>query len=253
MQRKEITLNEDIDSIMSEGPGREESEREFAEGGFSVLVPARGGREADDLGMTSHRGALHPDEYVDSDVLRATIEDALGFTYEDVSSVYRQGPLAPEQRQLRDCIDSRLLALLRSGGNMTVLADVLTLSGSVVDRALARAKAAEVVLIVKNPAVRTRRVSFVTGELGAKPQRRRHKGCPSHMFPLDEVRTSYVNLTDDEYAQGYDENPGNPAYWQSRLGPWPSRGGYVAPEKPVQTFPADWPSDAEYAAWASKA
>lgn len=204
MQREEITLNEDIESIMSEGPhGPEPSEEEFAAGGFSVFTPARGGHDGVDRGgMTTHRGVLKGDEYIDQDVLREAAEAALGFTYEDVSSVYRQGPLAPEQRQLRDRIDARLLALSRSGGNMTALADSVGLSGSVIDRALNRARAVEVTPIVKNPAVTTPHVSFITGLPGASPKRRRHKGCPSHMFPMEGLRTSYINLTDAEYARG---------------------------------------------------
>lgn len=196
-------MNEDISDIMSEGPGGyEPSEQEFAEGGFTVLVPSRGGREADDLGMTSHRGPLVGDEYVDTNALRTAVEESLGFTYAEVSAVYRQGPLASEQRQLRDRIDSRLLALSRSGGSMRILADSLDLGEKTIDRALTRARAVEVTPIVKNPAVKTTLVSFMTGEPGARPRRRRHKGCPSHMLPETDRRTSYINLTDAEYARG---------------------------------------------------
>lgn len=235
MQREEITLHEP-------------SEQEFADGGFSVLVPARGGREAADLGMTAHRGTLVGDEYIDPFVLRAEVEQALGHSYEDVSSVYRQGPLAAEQRQLRDRIDSRLLALSRSGGSMTTLAKVLDMSEKTVDRALARARQVEVKPIVSKPAVRTRAVSFITGLEGAAPRRRRHAGCPDYMIPEEQYRYSTVNLTDEEYARGNETRLGNPAYWEHRLATSPIKNGVKpGPARPKQTFPADWPSDESYA------
>lgn len=195
-------MQEDIEALMSEAPGgvTTDVEREIAgREDFTFVDPSR---LSTDAGMTAHRGPLVGDEYIDVDVLRDAAEEALGFTYEDVSSVYRQGPLSPEQRQLRDRIDARMLALSRSGGNMTALADTLDLSGSVIDRALVRARAVEVTPIVRNPAVPGRYVSFITGEPGARPRRRRHKGCPSHMLPVEGLRTSYVNLTADEYARG---------------------------------------------------
>ena len=90
--------------------------------GWSV-VSIKGGDE--EGGVTSHRGVLHPDEYVDSDTLRVLVERELGFTYEQVRSVYRQGPLSADQRELRGHIDARLLALSRSGGHMAELGRAL--------------------------------------------------------------------------------------------------------------------------------
>lgn len=173
---------------------------DFAAGGWHVVEP---GREERSGGLVAHRGVTHPDEYVDIDVLRASIEEALGYSYADVSAVYaRGGRLTAEQRQLRERIDSRLLALSRSKGNMKVLADAFDLNEKTIDRALVRAKAVEVLPIVKNPAVRTRTVSFLTGEEGARPQRRRHRGCPSSMMPMPGYDVSYINLTNAEYARG---------------------------------------------------
>lgn len=100
-------------------------------------------------GMTSHRGVLHPAEYVDVLHLMELVEAELGFTYEEVYSVYRQGPLSADQRELRGRIDARLLALSRSGGNMNALGAVLGFQTPgdtmhrVVKGALARARAAE--------------------------------------------------------------------------------------------------------------
>jgi hypothetical protein len=76
-------------------------------------------------GMAGHGGILHPAEYVDPDALRVLVERELGFTYEQVRSVYRQGRLSADQRELRGSIDARLLALSRAGGNMTALGRAL--------------------------------------------------------------------------------------------------------------------------------
>jgi len=180
--------------------------------GFGIIDTSRGESSgltygAADMGMTAHRGVLQEGEYVDPALLREAAEEALGFTYDDVSSVYRQGRLGLEQRQLRERIDSRLLALSRSGGNMTLLATTLELGGSTIDRAIARAKQIEVAPIVKNPAVRTRLVCFKCGEDGATPRRRRHSKSP-------EAGT--VDLCDEDYAKGFEHQPGNPAYWAHR-------------------------------------
>ena len=166
--------------------------------------------------MTVHRGVLHPDVYIDVKTLRESVESALGHTYEDVSSAYTTGRPTVEQRQLRERIDSRLLALSRSGGNMALLARTMEMSEKTIDRALTRAREVEVAPIVVNPAVMTRHVSFITGEPGAKPRRRRHVGCPNHLRPSDDRRVSTINLSDDEYARGFETKPGNPAYWAFR-------------------------------------
>lgn len=107
-------------------------------------------------GVTSHRGVLHPDEYVDEDLLQQMIEDELGFTYEQIRSAYPDTPgsVSLPLRELRSQIDARLLALLRAGGNMLAFARALGWSVSVnsrtrrpdcrkMDRALARARKAE--------------------------------------------------------------------------------------------------------------
>jgi hypothetical protein len=220
--------------------------------GFGVVETSRGSGAtgstygAKDAGMTAHRGILHPDEYVDPDVLTDAVEAALGYSYEDVSSAYKNGRPTAEQRQLRDRIDSRVLALSRSGGNMALLARTLEVSEKTIDRALVRARENEVTPIVTAPAVTTRCVSFMTGEPGAKPRRRAHAGCPSHMLPDEAYRYSTINLSDEEYERGLRGRPGNPAYWEFRLGTSPLRGSYVAPRKTAQKFPAEYPSDESY-------
>ena len=194
------------DSRTDEGRTRKHRSRPLAESalqveqldGYSILDPSR----LHDAGMTAHRGDLDVDAYIDPAEIQAAVEESLGFTYEEVSSAYKQGPTSAAVRQLRDKIDSRLLALSRARGNMTVLANALGLSEKTVDRALARGRTVEIRPIVANPAVRRRVVSFMTGLPGAKPRRRRHVGCPSHMLPREEYRYSTINLSDAEYARG---------------------------------------------------
>ena len=72
-----------------------------------------------------HRGVLRPDEYVDEAALRGLVEQELGFTYEQVRSVYRQGRLSAEQRELRGQIDARVLALSCAGANIALLGRAL--------------------------------------------------------------------------------------------------------------------------------
>lgn len=120
-------------------------------GGFTFVFPSNGGAGTfGDAGMTSHRGVLHSDEYVDADALRSAVEDALGFTYDDVRAVYRRGRLTPAQAELRARIDARLLELARGGANMDLLARLLGFKApkgtwpTALKNAVRRARAAEV-------------------------------------------------------------------------------------------------------------
>ena len=90
----------------------------FAEGGYQL---ERG---------TAHRGILFEGEYVDRAALLEAVEYELGFTRAQVLSVYRQGKLSDDQSELRAAIDARMLALSRSGAEMTTLGRIL---GLVVD------------------------------------------------------------------------------------------------------------------------
>lgn len=106
-------------------------------GGWSVVSTRRGGS-----GLTAHRGVLHPDEYVDVPRLRALVEPRLGFTLDELGSVYRQGRKSAAQLELRGRIDARLLELREAGGNMELLARVMGVDRKVVGRAMARARLA---------------------------------------------------------------------------------------------------------------
>lgn len=94
----------------------------LAVSGFHVVAIKGGDQKG---GLTSHRGTLHPSEYVDGFELRVQVEAALGYTYEEVLSVYRKGPLSADQRELRGKLDARLLALSDAGGNMVELGKAL--------------------------------------------------------------------------------------------------------------------------------
>lgn len=120
-------------------------------GGWRIASIDGGDEEG---GITSHRGVLHPDEYVNKGVLRKAVEAELGFTYDEVHSVYRQGRLSTSQGELRAQIDARLLALSRAEGNVLALARVLSFrvrtnrpgggdDCPVFDSALARARSTE--------------------------------------------------------------------------------------------------------------
>src|SRR6185312_14820895 len=125
----------------TEGPG---DTPEALRNPFMHVVSAGG---ADGGGLTAHRGVLQDNEFVDATVLRKAVEEELGYTYEQIRSVYRQGRLTPEKRKLRGVIDARMLALRRSGANMTELGRAIGFpikpSGNcaVLDNAIARAKA----------------------------------------------------------------------------------------------------------------
>jgi len=169
-------------------------------GGYDVVAGKEEG------GLVAHRGVLQPDEYVDFFALRAEVEAELGFTYGDVAAAYALGRPSNEQRQLREKIDARLLALSRAGGNMEQLARVLDLSEKTVDRALRRARVTDVKPMVAHGVVKTARVCFKC-EAPAKARRRR--------FSKAE-RPGTIDLCDEHYAAGFDKHPGNRAYWAFR-------------------------------------
>lgn len=114
----------------------------MAAGGWSVIHAGSGN------GLVAHRGLLHPDEYVDAATLRSLVEARLGFTYEEVRSVYCQGPKSAAQMEQRSRIDARLLGVAEAGGNMTELGRALGFAikenGNcrTLGNALARARAA---------------------------------------------------------------------------------------------------------------
>lgn len=229
-------MHEDISEIMSEAPNGYVPSQGIPQG-FGVVDTLH---TAGDAGMVAHRGVLHPDEYVDSDVLLDAACEAVGFTHTEITTVYRQGLKSPEQRQLRERIDSRMLALRRAGGNMQQLADALGLNEKTLDRALKRARSREVVAVVLRPAVISRLVCFKCGDEGATIRKRRFSQSP-------DGEVGSVALCSACYTAGFDQRPGNPRYWAHRLATTPIRGSYTPPVKPTQVFPPEYPSDESYA------
>jgi hypothetical protein len=159
-------------------------------------------------GLVAHRGVLHPDEYVDTLALREDILAELGVTYPEFTGAYKSGRPAAEQRELREKIDARLLALSRAGTNLARLAEGLGVSEKLLDRALRRAGDVEVVPIVRDPAVTTTRPCFICEKPG-RPRKRKSPDTPAHL-------RGTVVLCDDHYAAGFEAKKGNPAYWRFR-------------------------------------
>lgn len=104
--------------------------------GWSVVSPAFGDRG----GMVGHRGPVHPDEYVDEWRVFIEAQRQLGFNIAEVWESYCQGRKSAAQRELRDRIDARLLAIANAGGNLTALARIFEVDNKTFQRALARAR-----------------------------------------------------------------------------------------------------------------
>jgi hypothetical protein len=99
-----------------------------------------------DLAMI-HRRRADFDEEADRRWLLPLIERQLGFTHDEVRSVYRQGPLSAKQRDFRADIDDAMLALSRGGGNMVLVGRLLGFyvnrGCKVINDAVERARAVE--------------------------------------------------------------------------------------------------------------
>lgn len=212
---------------------------DFLRGDGWQTVSAEGGRQLEHSGLTTHRGILHPDEYVDFFALREAVEADLGFTYADVSAAYSNGRPTAEKLQLRERIDARLLELSRAGGNMEQLAKALDLNEKTLRRALERAREIDVQPMVPQGVIKATFACFKCGEPGKKRKRRFSDS------PTQWVGT--VVLCDEHYAAGFVTKPGSPAYWEFRSDRTPIRNG-VAPKgtRLTQRFPADYPDDESY-------
>lgn len=152
--------------------------------GFGIVDTSRGEGKGDtygasDMGMTAHRGVLQEGEHVDADELQAAIEAELGFTYAEITAVYKAGPKSATQREQRTYIDARLLALSSSGANITLVADAIGLSRATVNRALERARELHIERQPLATAVVKSRSCFTCDSMDAKPRKRRHSDSPS--------------------------------------------------------------------------
>jgi hypothetical protein len=159
-------------------------------------------------GLVAHRGVLADGEYVDFFALREQLEEEFGFTYADVALAYKNGRPTATQLQLRVQIDARVLELSRAGGNMAQFAQAVGVSEKAIDRALMRARLGNPEPTVKRGVVKRDRVCFKC-EAPAKRRKRRFSTSPPEW-------TGTIDLCDDHYAAGFEDRPGNPAYWEFR-------------------------------------
>src|SRR5574337_326043 len=179
------------------------------EAGFGVVDTSRGSAGRDSLigvktygateaGMTAHRGVLQEGEHVDADELQAAVEAELGYTYAEVSVVYKVGgkPLTATQREQRTYIDARLLALSASGANITLVAEAIGLSLATVNRALARAREQYIERQPLATAVVRSRSCFTCDSMDAKPRKRRHSTSPP-------AWVGTIDLCDPCYSRGF--------------------------------------------------
>ena len=170
--------------------------------GFGIVDTSRGEGKGDtygaaDMGMTAHRGVLQADEHVDADVLQAAVEAELGYTYAEVSAVYKVGGrLTATQREQRTYIDARLLALSSSGANITLVADAIGLSRATVNRALERARELHIERQPLATAVVRPRSCFTCDSMEARPRKRRHSTSPP-------AYVGTIDLCDSCYSRGF--------------------------------------------------
>jgi hypothetical protein len=98
--------------------------------GWSLVETSRGSggfstHGAGDAGMTAHRGIVQPGMYVNSELLRAMVEDELGFTRAEFQRVSGGGRPRKVHEALNRRINARLAELQGQGANFAVLAPVL--------------------------------------------------------------------------------------------------------------------------------
>jgi hypothetical protein len=91
---------------------------------------------------TAHRGVLTADEwrFLDHEAVIAEVEELLGFTIEELRSVFRQGRKTAAQRALRARVEARFLAIHRAGGNLAALGRIAGIAECTFTRALVRAR-----------------------------------------------------------------------------------------------------------------
>ena len=100
---------------------RAEAERGFLSSGGWHAVSIKQGSG----GLTSHRGVLQGDEFVDSVALIAEAEAELGFTRAEYERVARPGKPRKADQEVSLRVNARLAQLRAEGANMTILAAIL--------------------------------------------------------------------------------------------------------------------------------
>lgn len=123
-----------------------ETEDFLGAGGWS-MVSIKDGADRNG-GMTSHRGVIHPGEYVDTDFLARAVAGRLGFPLEDIRAAYKQGRKSGAQTELRSTVDALILEVAETGGLLVELGRALGWEVRedghcrTIENALARARAA---------------------------------------------------------------------------------------------------------------
>ncbi len=110
---------------------------QLPEGGYTVVQPARGGKER--TGARAHRGVIQEDEHVDHELLIGMLEEELGYSFEEARLAF--DPLAyveevPNYYAIRD----RMVEIHEAGGNISLLADVLGINRGTLATAIWRQK-----------------------------------------------------------------------------------------------------------------
>jgi len=205
--------HEDLDGLMQERPDGIKPSVDLSEiaDGFSIVAT---GNDESDAGMTAHRGVLADGEFVDPEELQAAIEAELGYTYAEITAVYKAGPKSATQREFRTYVDARMLALSLSGANMTAVAASLDLSRAAVNRALDRARELYIEPRPYTPVVMKVRSCFTCESMKAVPRKHRHN--KEFIDAKFRGERATIDLCAVCYSAGFETRPGNAAYWASR-------------------------------------
>lgn len=105
------------------------------------LSSMEGGAQQSRGGITSHRGVLHPDEYVHAEALERLLEENLGVSLDEFDEAYRsRGRPSPEVLATRVKLDRVFLAVVEDGGNVEELARILGIARARIYDAAERAR-----------------------------------------------------------------------------------------------------------------
>lgn len=105
------------------------------------LSSMEGGAQQSRGGITSHRGVLHPDEFVHAEALEALLEENLGVSLDEFDEAYRsRGRPSPEALATRVKVDRVFLEVVEDGGNVEELARILGIARARIYDAAERAR-----------------------------------------------------------------------------------------------------------------
>lgn len=91
--------------------------------------------------MTAHRGVLHPDEYIQAEVLERMLEENLGVSLQEFDAAYRsRGRPTAQVEATREKVDAVFLDVVDEGGNVEELSRVLGIARARIYDAAERAR-----------------------------------------------------------------------------------------------------------------